>query len=80
MVDTGSFADVLYLDAFKKLSLTNEDLTPMTSALIGFTGDSISLLGTTVLPVTIGEEHRAKTTIITFMIVDLPSSYNFMLS
>ncbi|XP_064957830.1 uncharacterized protein LOC135608723 [Musa acuminata AAA Group] len=76
MVDTGSSADVLYLDAFKKLSLTKEDLTPMASMLIGFTGDSISLLGTIILPVTIGEEPRAKTIMTTFMVVDLPSAYN----
>ena len=79
MVDTGSFADVLYLDAFKKLDLTNEDLTPMMSTLTGFTEDSISPLGTTTLPVTIGEEPRAKTTMTTFMVVDLPSAYNVIL-
>ncbi|XP_064993937.1 uncharacterized protein LOC135630710 [Musa acuminata AAA Group] len=71
MVDTGSFANVLYLDAFKKLDLTNDDLTPMASALTRFTGDSISPLGPTILPVTIREEPRAKTTMITFMVVDL---------
>ncbi|XP_064963236.1 uncharacterized protein LOC135611524 [Musa acuminata AAA Group] len=79
MVDTGSFADVLYLDAFKKFSLTKEDLTPMASALTGFTGDSISPLGTTILLVTIGEEPRAKMIMTTFMIVDLPSTYNVIL-
>ncbi|XP_009396745.1 uncharacterized protein LOC103981730 [Musa acuminata AAA Group] len=79
MVDTKSSADVLYLDAFKKIGLTNEDLTLMASALIGFTGDSVSLLGTTILPVTIGEEPRAKTMMTTFMVVDLPSAYNVIL-
>nr|XP_009412846.1 PREDICTED: uncharacterized protein LOC103994237 [Musa acuminata subsp. malaccensis] len=66
MVDTGSSADVLYLDAFKKLDLSTEDLIPMSSALTGFTGDSISPLGTTTLPVTIGEEPRTKTIMTTF--------------
>uniref|UniRef100_A0A804L6Z0 Uncharacterized protein n=1 Tax=Musa acuminata subsp. malaccensis TaxID=214687 RepID=A0A804L6Z0_MUSAM len=47
MVDTGSPADILYFDAFKRLGLTEGDLTPMTSALTGFIGDSISPLGTT---------------------------------
>ncbi|XP_065004107.1 uncharacterized protein LOC135636345 [Musa acuminata AAA Group] len=51
----------------------------MASALIGFTGDSVSLLGTTILPITIGEELRAKTMMITFMVVDLPSAYNVIL-
>ena len=79
MVDIGSSADVLYFDAFKKLSLTEGDLTPMASTLTRFTGDSISLLGTTVIPITIGEEPRAKTILTTFMVVDLPSTYNVIL-
>ncbi|XP_064987285.1 uncharacterized protein LOC135626026 [Musa acuminata AAA Group] len=64
MVDTGSFADILYFDAFGRL---------------GFTRDSISLLGTTVLPITLGEEPRMKTVMTTFMVVDLPSAYNVIL-
>ena len=80
MVDTGSSADVLYLDAFKKLGLTNMDLTPMAPALIGFTGDSIFLLGTTILLVTIGKEPRAKMIMTTFMVVDLPLAYNVILN
>nr|XP_009420911.1 PREDICTED: uncharacterized protein LOC104000553 [Musa acuminata subsp. malaccensis] len=79
MVDTGSSANVLYLDAFKKLGLSTKDLSPMSSALTGFTGDSISPLGTTTLPVTIGEEPRTKTIMTTFMVVDLPSAYNAIL-
>ncbi|XP_064992483.1 uncharacterized protein LOC135629216 [Musa acuminata AAA Group] len=46
MVDTGSSADVLYFDAFKRLGLTEGDLTLMASTLTKFTGDSISPLGT----------------------------------
>ncbi|XP_009391097.2 uncharacterized protein LOC103977328 [Musa acuminata AAA Group] len=79
MVDTGSSADILYLDAFKRLGLPTEDLIPMSSALTGFTGDSISPLGTTTLPVSIGEEPRTKTIMTTFMVVNLPSAYNVIL-
>nr|XP_009392512.1 PREDICTED: uncharacterized protein LOC103978443 [Musa acuminata subsp. malaccensis] len=79
MVDTESSTDVLYLDTFRRLGLTKEDLTPMASALTRFTRDSISPLGTTILPITIGEEPRAKTMITTFMVVDLPSAYNVIL-
>ncbi|XP_064992518.1 uncharacterized protein LOC135629271 [Musa acuminata AAA Group] len=78
MVDTGISADILYFDAFRRLGLTERDLTPMASALTGFTGDSISPLGTTALPVTIGEEPRVKTMITTFMVVNLPSAYNII--
>ena len=52
----------------------------MASALTGFMGDSISSpLGTTVLPITVGEERRSKIVMTTFMVVDLPSAYNIIL-
>nr|XP_009409650.1 PREDICTED: uncharacterized protein LOC103991833 [Musa acuminata subsp. malaccensis] len=76
MVDTGSFTDVLYFAAFRKLGLTKEDLTPMLSALTRFTSDSISPLDTTILPVTLAEESKSKMIMVTFMVVELPSEYN----
>lgn len=76
MVDTGSFADVLYLDAFQKLSLIEKDLTLMTLAFIGLIEDSISPLGNTTMPITVGEEPRSKTLMVTFMVVNLPLAYN----
>ncbi|RWW24506.1 hypothetical protein GW17_00011202 [Ensete ventricosum] len=79
MVDIGSSTDILYFYVFKKLGMVEKDITPMTLALIGFTGDYISPLGTTTLPVTIGEESRYKTMMITFMVVSLPSAYNIIL-
>ncbi|RRT47358.1 hypothetical protein B296_00036370 [Ensete ventricosum] len=79
MVDTGSFVDVLYLDALQKLSLTKEDLAPTALALIWFTGDSISPLGLATLPIIIEEELSSKTMIVTFIVVWLPSAYNVVL-
>uniref|UniRef100_A0A804HW31 Uncharacterized protein n=1 Tax=Musa acuminata subsp. malaccensis TaxID=214687 RepID=A0A804HW31_MUSAM len=55
MVDTGSSVDVLYFDAFKRFDSIEGDLTLVASAFTGFTRDFISPLGTTVLPITIGE-------------------------
>ncbi|KAJ8464738.1 hypothetical protein OPV22_027290 [Ensete ventricosum] len=76
MIDTGSSADILYFDAFQQLGLTDLDLTPLTSTLTGFTGDSISPMGTTTIPVTFGGEPRSKTLLVSFMVVKLPSAYN----
>lgn len=77
-MDTGRLTDVLYLDAFEKLDRIEKDLTPMASTLIGFMGESISPLGTTTLPITIREEPRSKTVMVTFTVVRLPSAYNII--
>ncbi|RWW40136.1 hypothetical protein BHE74_00054468 [Ensete ventricosum] len=42
----------------------------------GFTGDLVSPAGTAVLPVTVGEEPRSKTLLVSFIVVALPSAYN----
>nr|XP_009409627.1 PREDICTED: uncharacterized protein LOC103991808 [Musa acuminata subsp. malaccensis] len=79
MVDTGSSADILYLDTFRKLGLARENMKPMCSALTGFTGDSISPLGAITLPLTLGAPPRSKTMMTTFLVVDLPTAYNAIL-
>ncbi|RZS16969.1 hypothetical protein BHM03_00049055 [Ensete ventricosum] len=50
--------------------MTNRDLIPMTSTLTGFTGDAITPVGITTLPMTFDDEPRTKT----FMVVELPST------
>ncbi|XP_009389876.1 uncharacterized protein LOC103976409 [Musa acuminata AAA Group] len=79
MVDTGSSADILYFDAFQKLGLSRDNMKPVSSALTGFTGDSISPLGAITLPLTLGAPSRSKTTITTFLVIDLPAAYNAIL-
>ncbi|RRT50974.1 hypothetical protein B296_00036042 [Ensete ventricosum] len=79
MVNIGSLAIVLYHDAFQKLGLTVADLSPMSSTLTGFTND-YHPLGTIVLPINLRQEPRSKTRMVTFMVVNLPSMYNVILS
>ncbi|XP_064955645.1 uncharacterized protein LOC103986523 [Musa acuminata AAA Group] len=79
MVDTGSSADILYFGALQKLGLARENLSPMCSALTGFTGDSISPLGAITLPLTLGTLLKSKTVMTTFLVVDLPTAYNAIL-
>ncbi|RWV86891.1 hypothetical protein GW17_00051162 [Ensete ventricosum] len=76
MIDIRSSANILYLDAFQKLGMTNRDLIPMTSTLIEFTGDAITPVGVTTLPMTFDDELRTKTFMVPFMVVELPSVYN----
>ncbi|XP_064987293.1 uncharacterized protein LOC135626033 [Musa acuminata AAA Group] len=79
MVDTGSSADILYIGALQKLGLARESLSPMCSALTGFTGDSISPLGAINLPLTLGTPPKSKTVMTTLLVVDLPTAYNAIL-
>ncbi|RRT65503.1 hypothetical protein B296_00041041 [Ensete ventricosum] len=76
MIDTRSSTDILYFDTFQKLGLTDKDLISLTSALTGFTGDSVSSMGAAMIPVTFGEEPRSKTLMVSFMMVKLPLAYN----
>ncbi|RRT60843.1 hypothetical protein B296_00022859 [Ensete ventricosum] len=79
MIDIVSSTDILYIDSFHKLGMTNRDLAPMTSTLTRFTGDAITPIGVATLPVTFGEEPRTKTIMVHFMVVDLPSAYNVII-
>ncbi|RRT58252.1 hypothetical protein B296_00034281 [Ensete ventricosum] len=79
MIDTGSSVDILYLNAFQKLGMTNRDLIPMTSTLTGFTGDTITPVGVATLPMTFCNEPRTKTFMVPFMVVDILSAYNVII-
>ncbi|XP_074346444.1 uncharacterized protein LOC141685230 [Apium graveolens] len=78
MVDTGSSADVLTYDTYKKLGLLDRELTSTGGHQYGFTGDSIGVKRTIRLPVTIGEEPYVATQIPMFTIVDQPCAYNII--
>ncbi|RRT72066.1 hypothetical protein B296_00028127 [Ensete ventricosum] len=75
-----SSVDILHLDAFQKLNMTNQDLIPMTSTLTGFTGDAITPVGITTLPMPFDDEPRTKTFMVHFMVVELPSAYNVIIA
>ncbi|RWW01100.1 hypothetical protein BHE74_00032803 [Ensete ventricosum] len=79
MIDTESPANILYLDAFQKLGMTNRDLIPMTSILTGFTGNAITPVGVATLPMTFDDEPRTKTFMVSFMVVNLPFAYNVII-
>ncbi|RRT51732.1 hypothetical protein B296_00050931 [Ensete ventricosum] len=70
MIDIGSSTDILYLDVFHKLGMTNRDLVPMNSSLTGFTDDTVTPVGVATLSVTFGDKPRTKTLIVHFMVVD----------
>ena len=54
-------------------------MTPMTSHLYGFTGDSVIPEGTIKLAVTLGEPPQTTTVMIDFLVVQCPSAFNGVL-
>ncbi|KAJ4818482.1 Pol-polyprotein [Rhynchospora pubera] len=79
LVDTGSSADVMYFDALKRMGLGKYPLQPMTTSLVGFTGDKLKPLGTVDLDVSFGDAPRTVVSSIRFIVVDAPSAYNVIL-
>ena len=69
----------MYWDAYQKAGLRQADLTPMTSLLYGFTGDSVIPKGTIKLAVTLGEPFQMTTVMIDFFAVKYPSAFNGVL-
>ena len=72
MVDDGSTMDILYLDAYKRMRLAENALSPATSPLYRFTRDHIIPKCTTKLAITVGEHPRTSTIIVDFFVVDYP--------
>ncbi|XP_010264144.1 PREDICTED: uncharacterized protein LOC104602228 [Nelumbo nucifera] len=79
LVDTGSSVDVLFEDAFEKLGIEKERLTPVNTTLMGFLGESLLPTGKITLPLLIGDGDVTTTTMVDFTVVRCPSSYNVIL-
>ena len=76
LIDNESAMDIIYLDAYKRMGLTERKLSPTTSPLYGFTRDHVIPKGTLKLAVTVGEHPRLSTVMTEFLIVDFPSTFN----
>ena len=68
-VDDGSAVDILYLNAYKRMGLTEDDLDPNNSLLNGFTGDHIVPKGLAKLTIIVGELARTSTILTNFLVV-----------
>ncbi|XP_059623107.1 uncharacterized protein LOC132266270 [Cornus florida] len=79
LIDNGSSADILFIGVYDKLKIGRENLRPMKSPLVGFSGDKVYPLGAVTLPVTAGANPKQVTVMVDFLVVDCPSSYNIIL-
>ncbi|GAV83296.1 LOW QUALITY PROTEIN: hypothetical protein CFOL_v3_26744, partial [Cephalotus follicularis] len=76
LLDSGSSADILYKHAFDQLRIPADQLKPVKTPLVGFTGETIHPLGSINLPVVAGTTPRQTQVKMTFLVVDTPSPYN----
>ena len=76
MVDDGSVVDILYLNTYKWMGLTEDDLDPNSSPLYGFTGDHVVPKGVVKLTTMVGEHPQTSTILTNFLLVDAPSAIN----
>ncbi|GAV85114.1 RVT_1 domain-containing protein, partial [Cephalotus follicularis] len=76
LIDSGSSADILYKHAFDQLRIPADQLKPVKTPLVGFTGETIHPLGSINLSVVAGTTPRQTQVEMTFLVVDIPSPYN----
>ncbi|GAV72861.1 hypothetical protein CFOL_v3_16349, partial [Cephalotus follicularis] len=76
LIDSGSSADILYKHAFDQLRIPVDQLKPVKTPLVGFTGETIHPLGSINLSVVTGTAPRQTQVEMTFLVVDTPSPYN----
>ncbi|GAV82664.1 LOW QUALITY PROTEIN: hypothetical protein CFOL_v3_26115, partial [Cephalotus follicularis] len=76
LIDSGSSADILYKHAFDQLRIPAEQLKPVKTPLVGFTGETIHPLGSINLSVVAGTAPCQTQVEMTFLVVDTPSPFN----
>ncbi|VFQ92735.1 unnamed protein product [Cuscuta campestris] len=79
LVDTGSSINIMYMDTYKALGLTRDELSPIKTPLTGFTGDSIEPEGVITLPVEIGDTKATRKLDMEFVVVGIISNTNIIL-
>ena len=76
LVDDGGTVNIIYLDEYKRIGLTESELNPTTSPLYAFAGDHVIPQGTVKLAVTVEEHPKVSIVVIEFLVVDCPSTAN----
>ncbi|GAV61241.1 LOW QUALITY PROTEIN: hypothetical protein CFOL_v3_04769, partial [Cephalotus follicularis] len=75
LIDSGSLAEILYKHAFD-LRIPADQLKPVKTPLVGFSGEMVHPLGSIDLSVVAGTAPPQTQVEMTFLVVDTPSPYN----
>ncbi|CAL8112764.1 unnamed protein product [Prunus armeniaca] len=76
LIDTGSWVNVIFADAFKGLGIADSMVNRQITPLLSFSGDLVQPVGSISLPIAFGVAPRKTMTYDQFLIVDCPTAYN----
>lgn len=80
VVDNKSIVDVLFYDTFEQMKLPMDRLVPVQYPLYNFNREAIISEGVITLPMTLGITPRHLNLKINFLVINVPSVYNMILS
>ncbi|XP_057775309.1 uncharacterized protein LOC130994280 [Salvia miltiorrhiza] len=75
LIDNGSSANIMFINAFREMGLNESNITRKTAVLIGFSGESKTTVGEIDLPVYAEGVNLS----IRFLVIDAPSAFNVIL-
>ncbi|XP_075507438.1 uncharacterized protein LOC142544263 [Primulina tabacum] len=78
-IDNGSSVNILFKSTLDQMNVERFEFDPVSTPLYGFASHAIPPLGQITLPLSLGRDSRRVTKMITFTVVDTPSSYNGIL-
>ncbi|XP_057417975.1 uncharacterized protein LOC130712123 [Lotus japonicus] len=78
-LDQGSYADIIYGDAFERLGLKESNLKPYTGCLVGFTGNRAKVRGYVELDTAFGEGEYVKKFQVKYLVLPCKATYNVLL-
>ncbi|XP_041004162.1 uncharacterized protein LOC121249525 [Juglans microcarpa x Juglans regia] len=79
LIDNGSFADILFWEAFNRMGISPDRLRPTLTPLRGFTGEAIQPAGAIALSILAGTTPKTASLMVDFLVVKAHSSYNVIL-
>ena len=79
MIDNESSIDILFYDAFSKISISDDRMGPISFSLVGFTSNVVSIEGIITLSIMASRYPKQSKAQVNFLVVRTPSAYNAIL-